>query len=84
MSVLSELSRLNGLKTTIRSKLISLGALSSSATSADLEDCSTAINAIDKKTASDVTNINGVVTIPAGYYPEGITLQVGVEVVRLI
>ena len=65
MSVASEISRLTTLRDRIRTKLT---ALSLTTSSADLEDCTDAIETITAKTSSDLTASGATVTAPAGYY----------------
>ena len=52
MSISSEITRLTTLRNTIRSKLISLELLNDS--SADLDDCATAINSIRAMTTQEI------------------------------
>jgi hypothetical protein len=68
MSVASQLTRLQTLKGTVRTKLIALGIISDS--SATLDDCATAINNITNNAAVSATlDISTKsYTIPAGYH----------------
>ena len=66
MSIATQISRLTTLRNNIRTKLINLGIISDS--SADLEDCYTAINGITGRSSSDLTASGATVTAPAGYY----------------
>ena len=69
MSVSSEISRLTGLRNTLRTKTIALGLLSDS--SADLDDCVSAIDDISTKTAATITPGTIDKTISAGQYLTG-------------
>ena len=74
MSVQSEITRLTGLRNSIRTKLIALGILSSS--SADLDDCATGIDGITGRSSTDLSESGGTVTVPAGYYSSSATKTV--------
>lgn len=69
MSISSEITRLQGLKTQIRTKLVALGLTTASA---DLEDCANAIDDIANNGAVsktlDATANNQNYTVPAGYH----------------
>lgn len=69
MSITTQLSRLVTLRDNIRAKLIALGTISDS--SADLEDCYDAINAITPKAAATITPTTTAQTISAGQYLTG-------------
>ena len=49
MSIQTEITRLQGLRNTLRTKLVSFGLVQSSA---DLEDCVTAVDAVENRTAA--------------------------------
>ena len=78
MSVSSEVSRLTTLRNSIRTKLIALGILSDS--SADLDDCDVGINGIVNRTSLDISQSQGTVTIPSGYYASSINYDAGANV----
>ena len=67
MSIQSEITRIQGLRNTLRTKLVSIGLVQSSA---DLEDCVTAVDAIENRGAADgsVSTVDGDYTIQAGYH----------------
>ena len=69
MSVSSEISRLTGLRNSIRTKLITLGVISDS--SADLEDCYDGIDSITAKSSATYTPTTSSQTISAGQYLSG-------------
>ena len=69
MSIATQISRLTTLRNNIRTKLINLGIISDS--SADLEDCYTAINGITAKSAATITPTTTAQTISAGQYLSG-------------
>ena len=69
MSVSSEISRLTGLRNSIRTKLIALGVISDS--SADLEDCYDGIDSITAKASATYTPTTSSQTISAGQYLSG-------------
>lgn len=71
MSVSSEITRLNGLRDSIRTKLIALGILSSSATSADLDDCYTGLDVVTKRSAATYYTSTSDRRIAAGQYLAG-------------
>ena len=48
MSIQTEITRLQGLRNTLRTKLVSFGLVQSSA---DLEDCVTAVDAVENRGA---------------------------------
>lgn len=67
MSIQSEITRIQGLKNTLRSKLVSIGLVQSSA---DLEDCVTAVDTMDNRGAVDaeISTVDGDYAIAAGYH----------------
>lgn len=67
MSIQTEITRIQGLKNTLRTKLVSIGLVQSSA---DLEDCVTAVDAIENRGAvnSEISTVDGDYTISAGYH----------------
>lgn len=67
MSIQTEITRLQGLRNTLRTKLISFGLVQSSA---DLEDCVTAVDAVENRGAADgtISTVDGDYTIQAGYH----------------
>ena len=67
MSIQTEITRLQGLRNTLRTKLVSFGLVQSSA---DLEDCVTAVDAVENRGASNgtITTADGEYTIQAGYH----------------
>lgn len=73
MSISTEITRLTTLRNNIRSKLITLGIISDS--SADLQDCYEGIYQIPGRTYADTDTVNGVTTIPSGYYDEPLEIS---------
>lgn len=67
MSIQTEITRLQGLKNTLRTKLVSFGLVQSSA---DLEDCVTAVDAVENRGAADgtISTVDGEYPIQAGYH----------------
>lgn len=67
MSIATEITRLQNLKTSLRTKLISMLGISSNA---DLEDCVTAVEAIAEKGAANATisTVAQEITIEKGYH----------------
>lgn len=67
MSIQAEITRLQGLRNTLRTKLVSFGLVQSSA---DLEDCVTAVDAVENRGAADgtISTVDGDYTIQAGYH----------------
>ena len=67
MSIQTEITRLQGLRNTLRTKLVSFGLVQSSA---DLEDCVTAVDAVENRGAADgtISTVDGDYTIQAGYH----------------
>ena len=67
MSIQSEITRIQSLKNTLRTKLVSIGLVQSSA---DLEDCVTAVNGIENRGAvnAEISTVDGDYTISAGYH----------------
>lgn len=73
MSIATEVTRLTTLRNNIRSKLITLGIISDS--SADLQDCYEGIYQVPGRTYADTDRVNGVTTIPSGYYDEPLEID---------
>lgn len=73
MSIATEITRLTTLRNNIRSKLITLGIISDS--SADLQDCYEGIYQVPGRTYADTDTVNGVTTIPSGYYDEALEID---------
>ena len=67
MSIQTEITRLQGLRNTLRTKLVSFGLVQSSA---DLEDCVTAVDAVENRGAGEgsISDVNTNYTIQAGYH----------------
>ena len=67
MSIQTEITRLQGLRNALRTKLVSFGLVQSSA---DLEDCVTAVDAVENRGAADgtISTVDGDYTIQAGYH----------------
>lgn len=67
MSIQTEITRLQGLRNTLRTKLVSFGLVQSSA---DLEDCVTAVDAVENRGAVEgsISDVNTNYTIQAGYH----------------
>lgn len=67
MSVQSEITRLQGLKNTLRTKLVSWGLVESSA---DLEDCVTAVGSVENRGAVEgsISDAATPYSVPAGYH----------------
>ena len=67
MSIQTEITRLQGLRNTLRTKLVALGLVQSSA---DLEDCVNAVDAVENRGAVDgtISTVDGDYTILAGYH----------------
>lgn len=67
MSIQTEITRLQGLRNTLRTKLVSLGLVQSSA---DLEDCVTAVDSVENRGAADgtISTVDGEYTIQSGYH----------------
>lgn len=69
MSVQTEITRLQGLRNTLRAKLVALGIVTSSA---DLEDCVGAVDDLTNNGAVsktlDATTNNQTYTVPSGYH----------------
>lgn len=72
MSISNEITRLTGLRNSIRTKLIALGIISNS--SATLSDCYNGINSVSKQTA--LTKNGGTVSGAKGYYPNAVSQTV--------
>lgn len=75
MSIASEISRIQGLRDDLRTKLISLSLVQSSA---DLEDCVTAVEGIANNGAvtGNISTVAQVYTIPVGYHNGSGTVQI--------
>lgn len=67
MSIQTEITRLQGLRNALRTKLVALGLATSSA---DLEDCVTAVEGVENRGAATgtIATANGEYTIQAGYH----------------
>lgn len=67
MSIQTEITRIQGLKNTLRTKLVSIGLVQSSA---DLEDCVAAVDSIENRGAVDaeISTVDGDYAISAGYH----------------
>ena len=67
MSIQTEITRIQGLKNTLRTKLVSIGLVQSSA---DLEDCVAAVDSIENRGAvgAEISTVDGDYTIAAGYH----------------
>lgn len=67
MSIQSEITRIQSLKNTLRTKLVSIGLVQSSA---DLEDCVTAVDTMENRGAvnAEISTVDGDYTISAGYH----------------
>ena len=67
MSIQTEITRLQGLRNTLRTKLVSFGLVQSNA---NLEDCVTAVDAVENRGAADgaISTVDGDYTIQAGYH----------------
>lgn len=67
MSIQTEITRLQGLRNALRTKLVSFGLVQSSA---DLEDCVTAVDAVENRGAVEgsISTVDGDYTIAAGYH----------------
>ena len=67
MSIQTEITRLQGLRNMLRTKLVSFGLVQSSA---DLEDCVTAVDAVENRGAATgtIATADGEYTIQAGYH----------------
>lgn len=70
MSIQTEITRLQGLKSTLRTKLVALGLAQSSAS---LSDCVTAVDGIENRGAAEgtISTVDGEYTIQAGYHNGG-------------
>lgn len=67
MSIQTEITRLQGLKSTLRTKLVALGLVQSSAS---LSDCVTAVDGVENRGAAEgtISTVDGEYTIQAGYH----------------
>lgn len=67
MSIQTEITRLQGLRNTLRTKLVEIGLVQSSA---DLESCVTAVDAIENRGAVEgaISTVDSDYTIAAGYH----------------
>ena len=70
MSIQTEITRLQGLRNALRTKLVALGLATSSA---DLEDCVTAVEGVENRGAATgtIATADGEYTIQAGYHNGG-------------
>lgn len=70
MSIQTEITRLQNLRSTLRTKLVALGLVQSSA---DLEDCVTAVDGIadNGAVAAEIAAVDADYTVPAGYHNGG-------------
>ena len=75
MSIASEISRIQGLRNDLRTKLVSLGLAQSSA---DLEDCVTAVegSANNGAVSANISTVAQVYTVPSGYHNGSGTVQI--------
>lgn len=84
MSVATEITRLQGLKTRLRTKLVSMLGISSSAA---LADCVTAVEGIQERGAVaktlDATTSNQQYTVPDGYHNGSGKVQIVLEEKRI-
>ena len=76
MSIQTEITRLQGLKAAIRSKLVAMGIISSG--SATLEECKDAIEGITDNGAVDkeISEKSDVYTVPKGYHNGSGTVKI--------
>lgn len=76
MSIQTEITRLQGLKAAIRSKLVAMGLISSG--SATLEECKDAIEGITDNGAVDkeISEKSDVYTVPKGYHNGSGTVKI--------
>ena len=74
MSIQTEISRLQTLRNSIRTKLISLGLLSNA--NATLADCQTALDGVDLYTGGNTITSNGAVACKGKYMAENLTVEV--------
>lgn len=70
MSIQTEITRLQNLKATLRTKLVALGLVQSSAT---MGDCVTAVDGVENRGAAEgsISTVDGDYAIPAGYHNGG-------------
>ncbi len=78
MSIQTEITRLQGLRNTLRTKLVALGLVASTA---NLEECVTAVDGIEDKGAVSKTldTTTKSYTVPAGYHNGSGTVQIVTE-----
>lgn len=74
MSVQTELNRILNLKNNIRTKLNSLGVLNNA--DANLSQCNTALQTIDKYTGSTTVTEKGVLSVGGKYVPSDISIDI--------
>lgn len=74
MSIQTEISRLQTLRNSIRTKLISLGLLSNA--NATLADCQTALDGVALYTGGNTITSNGTVACGGKYMAENLTVEV--------
>lgn len=74
MSVQTELNRILDLKNNIRTKLNSLGVLNNA--DANLSQCNTALQTIDKYTGSTTVTEKGVLSVGGKYVPSDISIDI--------
>ena len=67
MSIQSEITRIQGLRNALRAKLVALGLAQSSA---DLEDCVTAVEAVENRggVTGSISDKSTPYSVPAGYH----------------
>lgn len=70
MSIQTEITRLQNLKSTLRTKLVALGLVQSAAT---LEDCVNAVDGVENRGAAEgtISTVDGEYAIQAGYHNGG-------------
>lgn len=78
MSIQTEITRLQGLRNTLRTKLVALGLVASTA---NLEECVTAVDGIEDKGAVSKTldTTTKSYTVPAGYHNGSGNVQIVTE-----
>lgn len=84
MSIATEISRIQGLRNTLRAKLVALGLVQDAA---DLEDCVTAVEAVENRGAVNgtISSATGAYTVPQGYHNgQGSVAISGPEQAKLI
>ena len=70
MSIQTEITRLQGIKSTLRTKLVALGLVQSSAS---LDDCAAAVDGVENRGAVEgtISTADGAYAIQAGYHNGG-------------